>query len=141
MSNPLRCGLFFSWEVRTGTFPVHQTKAYSELYINNFLCPLQEYDENVLLLISPPWHDGLLCNQTVVTGERMPTKTFVPKCCPVCGGDSLQPVERHSLGTAEADTKTIVGVLGFRCGKGHVFLVNEADIEEKNPKDTARSCR
>ena len=64
----------------------------------------------------------------------MPEKTFVPKCCPVCGGDSLQPVVRHSLGTTEADTKNIFGVLAFRCGKGHVFLVSEADIEGKNPK-------
>jgi len=45
------------------------------------------------------------------------------KCCPVCGGDSLQPVERHALGTAVADTKNISGLLGFRCGKGHTFLI------------------
>jgi hypothetical protein len=60
----------------------------------------------------------------------MPDKTFLPKCCPVCGGNGLQPLERHSVGTAEADTRNIFGLLGFRCGKGHVFLFSESELIE-----------
>jgi hypothetical protein len=64
----------------------------------------------------------------------MPDRTVLPKCCPVCGGDSLQPVERHSFGTAESDTNNISGLLGFRCGKGHVFLVTESELAGSSVK-------
>jgi hypothetical protein len=75
-----------------------------------------------------------LCAVTLYDRRASPKRLLYHSAAPVCGGDNLQPVERDSVGTAEADTKNIFGVLGFRCGKGHVFLVTEADIEEKNPK-------
>jgi hypothetical protein len=71
----------------------------------------------------------------------MTNKTVSPKCCPVCGGDSLQPVERHALGTTEADTKNISGLLGFRCGKGHTFLIGESELtknRQKSPKQNSK---
>ena len=58
----------------------------------------------------------------------MPKRIPLPKVCPVCGGDSLQPVSRHPLGTSEADKKAISGLLGFRCGKGHLFLISASDL-------------
>jgi hypothetical protein len=64
----------------------------------------------------------------------MPDRTLLPKCCPVCGGDSLQPVERHSLATAESDRNSIFGLLGFRCGKGHVFLVTASELAGSSVK-------
>jgi hypothetical protein len=57
----------------------------------------------------------------------VPENPFLPECCPICGGNGLQPIERHCVGTAEADTKNICGLLGFRCGKGHVFLISESE--------------
>ena len=64
----------------------------------------------------------------------MPNKTRLPKCCPVCGGDSLQPVTRHPLSTSERDAKAISGLLGFRCGRGHVFLISKSEVgEESSP--------
>jgi hypothetical protein len=67
----------------------------------------------------------------------MTKKTVLPKCCPVCGGDSLQPIERHTLGTNEAETKSISGLLGFRCGNGHSFLIGDSDLI-KNPQKSAQ---
>jgi hypothetical protein len=61
----------------------------------------------------------------------MPERVHLPKVCPVCGGDSLQPVTRHALGTSEAETKAISGLLGLRCGNGHVFLISESDLDEE----------
>jgi hypothetical protein len=58
----------------------------------------------------------------------MPQRIPLPEVCPVCGGDSLEPITRHALGTSEADTKAISGLLGFRCGKGHVFLISASDL-------------
>ena len=58
----------------------------------------------------------------------MPKKVPRPKVCPVCGRDSLQPVTRHPLATSEADKKAISGLLGFRCGKGHLFLISASDL-------------
>ena len=66
----------------------------------------------------------------------MPKRIPLPKVCPVCGGDSLQPVTRHPLGTSEADTKAISGLLGFRCGKGHVFLISASDLMRSPMKPT-----
>jgi hypothetical protein len=65
----------------------------------------------------------------------MPKKLPVPKFCPVCGGDSIQPVKRHSLASTKGDEKVISGLLGFRCGKGHVFLISGSDLVEK-PKES-----
>jgi hypothetical protein len=67
----------------------------------------------------------------------MSKKTALPKCCTVCGGDNLQPVERHAMGNTEADKKNISGLLGFCCGKGHTFLIDESDLT-KNPRKSAQ---
>lgn len=68
-------------------------------------------------------------------------KTALPKCCPVCGGDNLQPLERHALGTADADKKNISGLLGFRCGKGHTFLIDELDLTKKLRKSAKQDLK
>lgn len=41
-------------------------------------------------------------------------KTVLPKCCPACGGNRLQRIERDPLGTAEADTRNISGLLAVK---------------------------
>lgn len=69
----------------------------------------------------------------------MSPKTVLTKCCPVCGGNRFQPVERHRLGTAEADTRNISSVLGFRCGKGHFF--SSADQKQRTLKHQPRRAR
>jgi len=58
----------------------------------------------------------------------MPKRIPLPKVCPVCGGDSLARMRRRPLGSSEAIRKAISGLLGFRCGKGHVFLISESDL-------------
>lgn len=64
----------------------------------------------------------------------MPKKVRVPKFCPVCGGDTIRPIERHSLGSTKVDEKIISGLLGFRCGKGHVFLISESHLPKNLKK-------
>jgi hypothetical protein len=66
----------------------------------------------------------------------MPKKVRVPKSCPVCSGDSIRPLERLSVGSTKADEKIISGLLGFRCGKGHVFLISESHLLENLKKST-----
>ena len=70
----------------------------------------------------------------------MPKKVSRPKVCPVCGRDSLQPVTRHPLGTSEADKKIIAGLIGFRCGRGHVFLISASDLI-RTPGNTPKAER
>jgi hypothetical protein len=80
-----------------------------------------------------------------IAGAKMPKRIPLPKVCPVCGGNSLQPVMRHSLGISEAAKKDTSGLLGFRCGKKHVFLISASDLirdavkpikaERKSPRE------
>jgi hypothetical protein len=41
-----------------------------------------------------------------------------PAVCPVCGDNSIVPVERMVK-----PEESVVDILAFRCGKGHIFLV------------------
>jgi hypothetical protein len=52
--------------------------------------------------------------------------SVLPKCCPACGGNRFQPVERHLLETAEADTK-----------KGYTFPIGESELT-KNPQEPTK---
>lgn len=45
-----------------------------------------------------------------------------PRICPVCGQDSIQPITRIIFVKLGADE--LPGVLAYRCGQGHVFLVS-----------------
>jgi DNA-binding NarL/FixJ family response regulator len=53
-----------------------------------------------------------------------------PITCPVCGVDHIEPVRRRAL----ANTPTISGVLGFRCGNGHIFLWSTSNSNWKPAK-------
>jgi hypothetical protein len=55
----------------------------------------------------------------------------IPKLCPVCGQDSIEPVMRKALVTLEGESQPISGVLAYRCANGHTFLVTEAYLEGK----------
>ena len=51
----------------------------------------------------------------------------IPKACPVCGNQTLDPIMRKPLSTTtDADASGIVsGVLAYRCENGHIFMVLE----------------
>lgn len=51
--------------------------------------------------------------------------------CPVCGHDSLRLVRRTALLHIE-DESPITGVLAFRCGRGHLFVI-APDVPEAKP--------
>jgi len=59
-----------------------------------------------------------------------------PKVCPVCGHDSIRPVNRSTL--VKLDNEEISDVFAFRCGEGHFFLVAPSEHKDKsksNKKD------
>ena len=61
----------------------------------------------------------------------------MPKVCPVCGKDSIRPIPRAELIPIEEILQSGYvhelrpGVLGYRCGEGHFFLIgpDEKDHE------------
>ncbi len=57
-----------------------------------------------------------------------------PKKCPVCGHDSIRPVTRSVL--VKVENQEVPGVLAYRCGEGHLFLV--AAPEEQTKKKAKR---
>lgn len=51
-----------------------------------------------------------------------------PKQCPVCGNNSIRPVTRSVL--VKLQNKEVQGVIAYRCGKGHLFLVGNPEKNE-----------
>jgi hypothetical protein len=47
--------------------------------------------------------------------------------CPVCGADHIAPINRQSLMKSNGENKGGTDAVAFRCGRGHVFVVNEAE--------------
>ena len=58
-----------------------------------------------------------------------------PKKCPVCGNDLIRPISRAVL--VKVESQEVPGVLAYRCGEGHLFLV--ATPEEKTKKRAKRA--
>jgi hypothetical protein len=70
----------------------------------------------------------LLSAVTPVTALRhrtAQTGQVKPKVCPVCGMDSIRPVERKTVALLDGGANPISGVLAYRCPNGHLFMVAE----------------
>jgi hypothetical protein len=52
-----------------------------------------------------------------------------PKCCPVCGQESIQPVVRTAIVKIQEEEHPITGALAYPCTKGHLFLLGSAEPE------------
>jgi hypothetical protein len=55
-----------------------------------------------------------------------------PRACPVCGNTNLQESQRQHV-VKNDPSKTISGVLGYKCENGHVFM---ADNSSDDPAPT-----
>jgi hypothetical protein len=63
----------------------------------------------------------------------------IPKLCPVCGKDKIEPVMRKALVTLEGESQPISGVLAYHCANGHTFLITEAPLDKPRSKGAAHS--
>ena len=50
----------------------------------------------------------------------------IPKACPVCGNECLEPIVRKFLSSPDESAPSAVsGTFAYRCANGHVFMAEE----------------
>lgn len=65
---------------------------------------------------------------------------IAPKCCPVCGNESIQHVVRSATVRIDGDDNPITGTLAYRCNKGHLFLIASADPNGNEDDPASKDC-
>jgi|HubBroStandDraft_1064217.scaffolds.fasta_scaffold118318_2 hypothetical protein len=61
-----------------------------------------------------------------------------PRACPVCGNTNLQESQRQHV-VRNNPSKTISGVLGYKCENGHVFMADNSsdDLDSTDLEEAA----
>jgi len=59
---------------------------------------------------------------------------IAPRCCPVCGQNSIQPVVRSAVVRIEGQQNPITEALAYRCSNGHLFLIGTDGTENDSTK-------
>ncbi len=58
-----------------------------------------------------------------------------PLCCPVCGRDSINRIERQTMVPDGAKSQAALrGVLAYRCERGHVFLARTGPLAKMSAR-------